>query len=62
MTLAVTFFNPITISAQERITPLIEIKPDAEITRWVYKKENGRIYKRLWNASKHRWETDWILV
>lgn len=29
---------------------------------WRYKMINGSLYKRLYNSSKNRWETDWILV
>lgn len=33
-----------------------------DIMVWKYKIINGRLYKRLFNESKERWETDWILV
>lgn len=29
---------------------------------WRYKMINGKLYKRLYNSSRNRWETDWILV
>lgn len=29
--------------------------------RWVYKKENGKKYARLYDATNERWVTDWIL-
>ena len=29
---------------------------------WYYKKENGKLYKRLYNNSVGRWESDWIFV
>ena len=38
------------------------IEPRADILQWILKTENGKMYKRLWNASKKRWETDWILI
>ena len=34
----------------------------AEIKEWIFKQENGKIYKRLYNASTGLWETDWIYV
>lgn len=38
------------------------IEPRVDILQWILKTENGKMYKRLWNASKNRWETDWILI
>ena len=29
---------------------------------WYYKKENGILYKRLYNNSVGGWESDWIFV
>lgn len=29
---------------------------------WKYKYENGKFYKRLFNATTGVWMTDWILV
>ena len=29
---------------------------------WYYKKENGKLYKRFYNNSVGRWESDWIFV
>jgi hypothetical protein len=34
----------------------------AAIKQWVYKEENGKIYKRLMNCSTGQWEGDWIYV
>lgn len=39
-----------------------EIQPRKDILEWIYKKFNGKLYKRLWNASKGEWLTDWIVV
>lgn len=38
------------------------ITPKSDIKRWLYKTENGKLYKRLYNASTDTWETDWIYV
>lgn len=38
------------------------ISPKSDITRWLYKIENGKIYKRLYNASIGVWIGDWIYV
>lgn len=29
---------------------------------WLFKVMNGHLYKRLYNYSTGRWETDWILI
>lgn len=40
--------------------------PDAETRsskrEWVFKVMNGHLYKRLYNYSTGRWESDWILI
>ncbi len=59
-----TFGSP-AIMAQEiayASTDTQEVQPRTDIKEWRYKVINGRLYKRLFNASTGRWETDWILV
>lgn len=29
---------------------------------WKYKKENGKLYRRLYDLTEKRWVTDWIFV
>ena len=29
---------------------------------WIYKKEDGALWKRLWNASTEEWVGEWIFV
>lgn len=38
------------------------ITPRSDITRWIYKVEDGKIYKRLYNSSIGVWIGDWIYV
>lgn len=33
-----------------------------DIKEWRYKVIDKKVYKRLFNVTKNRWETDWILV
>lgn len=33
-----------------------------EYREWRWKIEDGKLYKRLYNASTGLWETDWIYV
>lgn len=56
-----TMFSTSPVYAQENISSAT-IETRADILEWVFKTENGKMYKRLWNASKNRWETDWILI
>lgn len=39
-----------------------DIQPRTDIKEWVYKVMNGNLYKRLYNYSTGRWESDWIFV
>lgn len=39
-----------------------EVEPRTHITGWRYAVIDGHLYKRLYNYSTERWETDWILV
>ena len=38
------------------------VSPRSDVKRWIYKIENGNIYKRLYNASMDEWIGDWIYV
>ena len=38
------------------------ITPRSHIKRWIYKIEDGSVYKRLYNTTTDEWETDWIYV
>lgn len=38
------------------------VEARTEIREWIFKVENGKLYKRLYNASTGLWETDWIYV
>lgn len=38
------------------------VQPYSNVTEWHYKIENGKLYKRLYDTTEHRWLTDWIYV
>lgn len=38
------------------------IQPMSDEYKWHYKTINGKRYKRLYNVTKHMWESDWIPV
>lgn len=57
-----TLFTASPIYAQDSIPSAVNIEPRKDILQWIYKTENGKIYKRLWNASKNRWDSDWIKI
>ena len=52
---------PICYNNQSAITvSASEIQPLSDDIRWVYKKENGKYYKRLYNYTNQTWIGDWI--
>lgn len=50
------------VNHETEVTVSDEIQPRDYIKEWVYKVENNKLYKRLYNYTTGRWETDWILV
>lgn len=60
--LFIVFLSPINIKASEVNNHIqySSIIPYADKTVWKYNIFNGRLYKRLWNETKQRWDTDWI--
>lgn len=58
-----TFLCPTPIAANE-ISSIenTDIEVRADIKEWKYKFINRKFYKRLWNSTQKRWETDWIPV
>lgn len=63
--LALNILMPIDASAQESevygMTGANVITPRATQYEWRYKIENGKKYRRLWDATNEKWLTDWIL-
>lgn len=59
--ITLTFISTGTIQAKA-IENNNQISTYKDVKEWRYKIMNGRLYKRLFNLSKERWETDWILV
>lgn len=37
-------------------------EPNHAIKEWVFAEINGKLYKRLWNASTGHFEGDWIYI
>ena len=40
----------------------LKIQPRAEIFEWRYKVVDGKLYKRLYNCTRHKWAGEWIQV
>ncbi|MEJ8738187.1 hypothetical protein WKT02_12090 [Erysipelotrichaceae bacterium HCN-30851] len=38
------------------------ILPKKDVLVWKVKTINGQLYKRLYNQTKGRWESDWIKI
>ncbi len=59
---------PVALAADDVIIPVETLSEEdtaviqSYIYEWRYKKENGHIYKRLYNCTKSCWVGDWILV
>ncbi len=67
LTLSVCSLMPaVTASASSQAVQMEQcensVTPRSDIKKWVYKVENGKIYKRLYNASTASWIGDWIYV
>lgn len=67
VSLAVCFLPLVpTVTAAEQCSYTTQydnaIEPQSNALRWIYKIENGKRYKRLYNASTRDWVGDWIYV
>ena len=67
LTISVYSLQPaITASASSQVCSVEQygdtVAPRAHIKRWIYKVEDGKKYKRLYNCSTDTWETDWIYL
>lgn len=51
-----------TLPVQAAVAEETIVSPSSVEKEWVFKKENGKLYKRLWNCTYGCWETDWIYV
>lgn len=62
--LALFFAAPeFTISASAATPPKEEtVQPCADVLRWVFKIEDNKLYKRLYNTSTFNWVGDWIYL
>lgn len=57
------FAMPVTLQEYNvAYTGMNSVQPRTDIKEWLYKIENGNLYKRLYNYSTGHWETDWIFV
>ena len=39
-----------------------KIQSRANIYEWRYKVKNNKLYKRLYNCTRHEWTGNWILI
>lgn len=66
VSLAVCLPPTATVMASEQSSSAIQsndtIAPQSDNLRWVYMVENGKRYKRLYNASTKKWIGDWIYI
>lgn len=58
-----TFLCPVsTLTTQAAATGETEIQPMQAIIQWVFRVENNKLYKRLYNYSTGNWVGEWIFV
>ena len=50
-----------TAFAQEKEVAVEKSSSRADVIKYVYKVENGKLYRRLYNYSKDTWLGDWEL-
>ena len=68
VSLAVCFLHPaptvFAASEQSALTMRYDnsIEPQSDALRWIFKVENGKRYKRLYNASTREWIGGWIYI
>ena len=67
VSLAVCFLQPVpTVTAAEQCSSTTQydntIEPQSDALRWIFKIENGKRYRRLYNASTREWIGDWIYI
>ena len=70
LTLSVCSLLPVTTASASVLGQEISVEqyeddsitPRQHIKEWIYKIENGSVYKRLYNTTTDTWETDWIYV
>ncbi|MDO4490142.1 MAG: hypothetical protein Q4B85_03610 [Lachnospiraceae bacterium] len=54
--------NAASSNSQNLDSTLITLESRSADIRWIYKNENGKTYKRLYNYSTQTWLSDWILI
>ncbi len=67
LTLSVCSMQPAITASASSQNCLVEqgensVAPRSDVTRWLYKIEDGKVYKRLYNSSIGVWIGDWIYV
>ena len=56
------FVTPAATLPVQAAAPETPANPQQDIKQWLFKKEDGKLWKRLWNASLGEWEGPWIYV
>lgn len=59
---AAVFSPACTLTVEAAVKTEETVTPQSDVLRWVFKEENGKLYKRLYNATKGVWVGDWIYV
>lgn len=62
MALAILCSPAAALPVQAAVSQEPEIMPMSDAISWVFKEENGKLYKRLYNHSTVTWIGNWIYV
>lgn len=54
-------FSPVATISVQAAAPA-SIAPRSDDIRWVFKEENGKLYRRLFNYTKNCWVGEWEYV
>lgn len=61
--MAILLAMPLNVHAEPAIfSQHSSVSIRSDVTRWVYKNIDGKLYKRLYNYTTDKWMSDWILV
>lgn len=62
MALAVLFSPASALPAQAAVSQEETVMPMRDAISWVFRIENNKLYKRLYNYSTGNWIGDWIYI
>lgn len=56
------FLNPVATLSTQAAAGETQIQPYSDKIQWIYRVENNKLYKRLYNYATGNWVGEWIYV